>query len=127
MTAPAEGVQTQDVTNELSTWSNAERSFYLHWHRLPKPCVLRYLGTDLENEVVMERNQEFLELADDPDLIVCVEPGKGACRAYLGDKAHGYIRMETLSSFAAAVSWLQHSAHQYYPHSHYALRHPVIQ
>jgi hypothetical protein len=75
----------------------------------------------------MDYDPDLVELADDPELVVSVEfCGQGACQAYLGDKAHGYTRIQKLPSLNAAVNWLHHSAHQYYPESRYARLDPLI-
>ena len=75
----------------------------------------------------MDYDKDLVELGEDPELVVSVEfCGRGTCQAYLGDKAHGYIRIQKLPSLNAAVNWLRHSAHQYYPASRYAQQHPLI-
>ena len=50
----------------------------------------------------------------------------GVYRAAIGDKAHGYIRMEKLPSFEDAVSWVQHKAYECYPQCDYVQQHPIV-
>ena len=53
----------------------------------------------------MDYDQDLVELAEDPELVVPVEfCGQGACQAYLGDKAHGYIRIQKPPSLRHLLS-----------------------
>ena len=74
----------------------------------------------------MREYQTLTELGSDPELIVSVErAGQGTFRAYLGDKAHGYLKIERLPSFEAAIDWIENAARRHYPHSQYVMQHPV--
>ena len=75
----------------------------------------------------MTDEQAFIELTNDPDVIVSVELAQDdGCKASLGDKAHGYVWMATLLTFDMALDWLGQAALHYYPESQFGRRHSQV-
>lgn len=75
----------------------------------------------------MNVTQELRALEQDPQIVVSVEfLGRGLCQACIGDITNGYREIQKLSSFNAAVEWLQEKARQNYPDSKYVQHLPQL-